>query len=648
MAILRRIRNKFITFCHLNGNQSQKKQNQPTNGQDNAQPPVIEKKMIQLQGNESVRVVMFVQYPAVWASWQSVYKTMSQNPDIDVKIILTPFLHHLSSVAVVYEQMKCLLINENIPFYTLDCFSFLAFHPHIVFLQNPYESTRPQKIHIDKILQAGSRIAYIPYGLEVGGGAWNLSAQFDSDVHKHAWRIFARSNQHRNMFARHCSVGNGHVVVTGHPKFDLVQKPINETENYIKLKNKIGSRKVILWTPHFSVGLPATWSTYRIYSQKIFEIFTNSSLFLLIRPHPLFFHTMRLNQVWDETGETCFRKMIATHDNFGLDESASYHEAFSFANALMTDVGSFLLEFLPTSKPILYLKHPEGLGLIDEKEQLHGYYVASKQEEIKEFVDMVQNGQDPLLKIREQSIQNLIFGLDGQIGKRICEHVVDSLQKADDAIPMLTKTKNDNDIRNILGKDMMRFILSDSEKKNNQGKEKTLTSILEKLSPIGKAIDLNCQDGCFSFLLSKFSDRVDAFSPSSVLINQASLRYKSKSICFMVSGIEQISVSEKYDLVFCLDKLSFILDDIEYLRTIEKFSALLKPNGYLIIVDRFSLEDEKKEVILDKFTVKYRQLTDFLQILSLKGFIPYMEKPFLEDRKKGHIGKVIVLKSITH
>ena len=31
----------------------------------------------------------------------------------------------------------------------------------------------------------GARIAYIPYGLEMGGGSWNIGAQFNQRIHQY-------------------------------------------------------------------------------------------------------------------------------------------------------------------------------------------------------------------------------------------------------------------------------------------------------------------------------------------------------------------------------------------------------------------------------------------------------------------------------
>jgi len=308
-----------------------------------------------MDSNQPIRIAFIVQHPSIWPVWHSIWKACKDDSRVIVDVVLTPFIHPYTSGAVTYDELRAFLVKEGVPFYMAGSYDLDSFSPHVVFLQSPYDETRPAHLRVEEIVKRFSKIAYIPYGLELGGGSWNVTSQFDLPVQRNAWRIFARSVRHQNMFAKYCQSGNGHVVVTGHSKFDLFKDSPN-VEISSSLLKKINGRKVLLWTPHFAVGLPATWSTYRLYGESILEYLRNKpDLFLLMRPHPLFFQSMRQHNVWDLGGELAFRKMIEASSNLALDEAIDYLPAFSIADALMSDVGSFLLEFLPTKKPILYL-----------------------------------------------------------------------------------------------------------------------------------------------------------------------------------------------------------------------------------------------------------------------------------------------------
>lgn len=385
-----------------------------------------------------VRLVFVVQYAPVWPSLRSVWRFSSSDSRFSTTVVVSPFIHPFADEIATYDEMRNCLNAENIPFCTSDSFDCLYAKPHVVFLQNPYEETRPSHLRIPALRAAGARIAYVPYGLEIGGGEWNITAQFDSELQRSAWRIFARSERHKALFGRYCRAGNQHVVVTGHPKFDSEDQTADASAKP-DWTVKIGSRKVILWTPHFSEGATAAWSTFSLYGNYISsEANRWPDIFFLVRPHPLFFKAMKNNSVWLQSDEDSFRNHISESSNMALDESAHYQYAFKYSTALMADVGSFLLEYLPSQKPILYLRHPEGLGMNDDGALAQFLYEANTPEDITDFIAMVSRGDDPEKSKRLQAIPDFLYGLDGKSGQRICEYIYSELV-AGESLPIFDR-----------------------------------------------------------------------------------------------------------------------------------------------------------------------------------------------------------------
>lgn len=394
------------------------------------------------QAGATVKVLFVAQHPSIWASWRSIWQAMTNDSRFVAKVVLSPFLHPYSSTALTMDSMRQCLIEENIPFCTTEALNLESFRPHVVFLQNPYDETRPEFLRSAQLTRTGSRVAYVPYGLEMGGGAWNLMAQFDLPIHRIAWRIFARSERHKKMFAKYCRSGNSHVIVTGHPKFDAINYSLDQPFSQETLK-KIDGRKVVLWTPHFSVTEIPSWSTYRIYSDFIFSTFEQQQdIFLLLRPHPMFFKSMIQNGIWDGSGESLFRQKIKDSNNMALDENSDYHPAFSLSDGLMTDVGSFLLEYLPTGKPLLYLHHPDGLGMNDDETLTKSLYTATADRDITNFIDVIKNGSDPRQAERESIKSEYLFGLESNIGVNICESIFTSMNDGDTWFPRISDEKS--------------------------------------------------------------------------------------------------------------------------------------------------------------------------------------------------------------
>jgi SAM-dependent methyltransferase len=602
--------------------------------------------VVRLQPNESVRVAFIVQHASVWSSWRSVWLAAHKDQRFYPKVVLTPFLHPYSSMAVTYDDLKQLLINENVPFCTVDYFDVNLFKPHVTFIQNPYEETRPENLRIDRLRKAGTRIAYIPYGLELGGGAWNISVQYDSILHRSAWRVFARSERHKTMFGKYCRVGNDHVHVVGHPKFDLPNKRICDCVS-TELKGKIAGRKVLLWTPHFSVGDPPAWSTFNLYCGFILsEMGRRSKLFLLIRPHPLFFKAMRQNKLWDSEGEKRFRDMVKESGNLGLDECSDYSEAFSISNALMTDVGSFLLEYLPTKKPLLYLHHPDGPGMSDDGEIVRFLYTAACPKDIANFMEMLSLGEDPMRIKREQSVPMFLDGLDKNVGEHICQHIYLSVNAEDHWSPDLfqQRTIEQSSSEDFWSKSTCTFLAPDDY---YERKEKILYSVLSKQTRFRTAIDIGCGDGRFTFILAKYTDEVTGYDISPVLIEKARNAFAhdnagSGKFTFKNQEIDMIVPHEKYDLVSCMGVTSCIIDDIKFLSILDKFRLLSKPGSSLLLIDTLSLEQEKIVSDHSGYIAKYRNMEDYLNLIVRRGY-DLKEKILLsEDADKKLINQLFL------
>jgi hypothetical protein len=373
-----------------------------------------------------LKVRFFIQSPEVWPSLETVWQAFQQDKSINVLIISLPFLHDSTSI----KSPSSFLDGKHIPYKVGDEYNIFLDRPDLVFFQNPYDSTRPEKYSSRILSNYNFKFAYVPYGLEVGGGDENIQWQYNQDVQKKAWRIFARSERHKKMFQQYCDSKGNNVVVTGHPKLDLLNEQV-DTKIYLKFKRKIEGRKVVLWSCHFTVGNPPIlWSTYQMYSEHIFSYFSqNQHLALILRPHPLFFPRMRNEGIFSEQQELEFRANIDNYPNVILDENSDYHASFNLSDALMTDAGSFLMEYLPTKKPILYLENSNGPGLNEEGSIVETYYTGRNLADINQFFEMITNDQDPLQVKRLSQINEFLYKVDGKSGRRIKEHIVANLCK---------------------------------------------------------------------------------------------------------------------------------------------------------------------------------------------------------------------------
>lgn len=583
--------------------------------------PISFPPLTRLEEGDQIRIAFVVQHPNSWLNFRSVWEFASQDPRFQAKVILAPFIHAAVAGASCLDEMRNLLLLEKVPFLHYQYVDMESLRPHVVFIQNPYEETRPVEFRQDAIRAAGARAAYIPYGLELGGGVWSIRAQFDTAVHRSAWRIFVRSERSKAMYGKYCLAGNDHVAVTGHPKFD---RSIKSTLLPNHIAEKAKGKKIVLWTPHFSVGKPATWSTYMLYSEKIFsEVSRRDDLLLLLRPHPLFFRTMIEKKLWTLEEEASFRQKIEDSSNMALHEASEYDDAFSAADALMTDVGSFLLEFLPTTKPILYLHHPDGLGMNDDESLTRVLYTADRDEDIADFFEMLVRGDDALLEARRDALPEYLHGLNDNVGKNICEHIFTALSADDryspfDAVALRQKLQEKSE---KYWETSQNTYLAPPDYYDR--KETILRDVLEKLPRIEKAIDLGCGDGRFTFVLAEHAASVSAYDISASLVQAASHRAileQVGNVSFYVSELDEVLPFEKYPLVALMGVTSCIIDDLKFLRTLDRLPHLCGAGGFLITIDTLSTGSEQAAADDTGYVAKYRSVDAYRKFFQDRGF----------------------------
>jgi hypothetical protein len=298
----------------------------------------------------------------------------------------------------------------------------------LVLFDNPYDLLRPDVLRSTALAARGVRTALVPYGNNVGAGDHIIAMQYDTALHRLAWRVFARSEVQREMYERYCGVGSQHVRVLGLPKLDRVLEPAVDVERN-PVRQHAGGRPIVLWNPHFSVGENG-WSTLDRYLSPMIEYFgAHSDAVLLVRPH------FRLTHDAGVVGGPLARMMdhlaqaVAANENIVLDVEPDYLQSFQAATALVSDLSSLITEFLPTGKPLLYLHRTDGPGVNEDAEYVFALDVATSWPTARRFLDDVRAGVDRRADVRRLVVQRHFTLLDGRSARRIGHELLSSLQQ---------------------------------------------------------------------------------------------------------------------------------------------------------------------------------------------------------------------------
>jgi tetratricopeptide (TPR) repeat protein len=369
----------------------------------------------------AVRVAFLVQHPQAWTSLQSVWQAFAGDPAFAVTMIAAPYQHPYPPEGGT-EAIYGFLTAQGVPFVRWDEFDFAPEFADVLFVQNPYDVTRPATLRTTELIKRVARLAYVPYGLEIGGGEENAQNQFNLPLQQMAWAVFARSVRHKAMFARHCAVGDTHVTVTGHPRLDTVRNldAVAPEAEFEELKR--GGRRIVCWNPQFDIRPDGTgFSTFLQWQEFFIEEFARRpDLALVIRPHPLFFGTLERRQIWNAAQIADFLARARRAGNVVIDRRASYLPIFAASSAMLSDASTFLLEYAAIGKPLLYLHNPRGPQLNSDGEFIreHGY-TAERREDVVAFLDHVAAGKNGPTDSRQAAYDEVMHAPSEGVGEKI-------------------------------------------------------------------------------------------------------------------------------------------------------------------------------------------------------------------------------------
>ena len=594
---------------------------------------------------KKIKLVFFVIFPELWTSVGPIYERAKEDSRFVVQVVLLKNPNperYLSSTC----EAEAFLKSLSIPYLLENNFSLKDFQAQVAFYPAPYASFFSDNLQPEKVVEMGCRIAYVPYGLEVGGGVFNARYQYDTDIPRLAWRIFARSLFQYKNFGRFCSSGNSHVVVTGHPRAELDRK--HKLIPHSSAEKKSRGRIVILWTPHFSVLTRRKWSSFLDHYDSILHLFEKRiDLFLLIRPHPFLKSCLSRLESWGpERVEKLFTE-INKRDNVLLDTNLNYEPAFKSSSGLMSDAGSFLVEYLHTKKPICYLSGKDDIGLSEEVREFDCFYPGNTKIEIEDFLDRVIRNKSDYLKTKRYNALQKYFEFKSEppsslILNNIAKNIdCESSQELDTKI---SRSSNHEMAFQFWLKATSTFLAPESYYKHQEEK---LTQILS-LYAVGKfAADIGCGNGRFTEIISKYFEFTEAIDINSKLINEArehAFKHNINNIAYSIESLEHVETLSTYDFVCCMGVTSGLIDDGIFNQSIWKLKTAMRASSILLMKDTLTLY-ESENVSWNGYTALYRNVQLYKHAFKQAGLTLFDEQLISEDLTKQRVNSFFLFKN---
>jgi len=292
----------------------------------------------------------------------------------------------------------------------------------------PYERERVPAFHFDRVAQHVALTVYVPYGLVMGAGRRNRHYQYAQRTQRDAGLVIARSEIERSMYARYCPTGASHVAVTGLPRLDEMYN-LQRFQVDIELTDAIAGRFAVLWNSHFSFGLSfadgANYSTFDTLVEPLFRYAAcNPTVALVWRPHPALFRVLVQEGVLAPDEIDAFRAEVKAAGII-LDERPDHRHAFAASHMLITDLGSFLVEYLTTGKPLIYLHAAGGEGLNEEGMALVDHIdTARSAADAIALIELYATGVDPRHLSRQLARERFLPMFDGHASRRVAERIL--------------------------------------------------------------------------------------------------------------------------------------------------------------------------------------------------------------------------------
>lgn len=230
----------------------------------------------------------------------------------------------------------------------------------ILFFDTPWFRTH-SVLQIEKIGRH-SLTCYVPYGFMAAGGM--DQSHYNMPNHSFAWRVFPENQWHKSQFAIHnYATGDRNVEVFGYPKLDVYALPVERPDSIWKSGMDSQIRRVI-WAPHWTIytdgaEVSGQWSTFHLLYKEMLEFAKgHPEIDWLFKPHPVLQAAIVKSGLMTQKEAEEYYAEWDSYPNTQTCFSGNFWDYFKTSDALLTDSVSFLVEYLPTEKPIFHIESP--------------------------------------------------------------------------------------------------------------------------------------------------------------------------------------------------------------------------------------------------------------------------------------------------
>lgn len=372
---------------------------------------VLERTRKKVSRGEKINVIFYTNEPQKW-SYDSVYKEFEKSPYFSPLILVVPrYRVHIGkdktrmSLEEQYNFYKERNYNVEYGYINGEYVDIKKFSPDVFFylqlaeipgVDNPF------------LISKYALTAYCPYAYQFS----DYRKHYLQEFHK---LLFVNYMEHELTLKRFESYKKGNsqnCISAGYPKLDVFFNTLINTYKTNKIWRNPDKIKII-YAPHHSFTNNKAnvfrWGTFPENYKLILNLAKkHPETTWIFKPHPML-HSAILNEglMTEEEIQNYYKEW----DTVGrLYDSGDYFDIFKSSDAMITDCGSFLAEYLPTKKPLIRLINKDGIAFNELGELFSEcFYNSHNNMDLHRIFDeVVINGNDYMKEKRCRMADTLI------------------------------------------------------------------------------------------------------------------------------------------------------------------------------------------------------------------------------------------------
>lgn len=368
-----------------------------------------------MRRKERINVAFVIFELASWKT-ETLYNRLREHPRFSPQLLIAPSRESPGES----RNVERYLLNKGYEFDRLSKGDSIynRFQPDIIFYQKPYSWCIDKSLFFRRNLR--SLFCYMSYCFRNTTKDFNQNTLF----HNYAWQVYVENESVKAEMQSIMDNRGKNLIVTGLTVMDDLMK---DKLFYKDPWKKCGTKKRIVYAPHHTINDEIVHrSTFLLFGEFMLEMAEKykEQVQWAFKPHPLL--RKKLEKVWGKERASAYYEKWRTMDN-SQSENGEYMGLFKYSDAMIHDSGSFMIEYLYTMRPVMYLVSDSSSfndANAQTRKALEVHYPGRVSLDIEQFIQHVIQGIDEMYERRSTFFQTHLIP-PGHMS--VCENVISAI-----------------------------------------------------------------------------------------------------------------------------------------------------------------------------------------------------------------------------